>query len=109
MGLHDPEWKRRQEIIGRLHQEALEQERSGKQPDEIFDYIKTELTDEGIGWAEVEQVFAVNVDPKNDIYPKLIMAKYPGYDSDPEVKGFKIYYEGEASERDEHPDHYYFV
>lgn len=109
MGLYGPEWKRRLETIGRLHQEALEQERSGKQPGEIFDHIKTELTRKGIGWAVTEQVFAVNTDPENDIYPELIVAKYPGYDSDPRVGGWEVYYKGEASERDQHPDHYYFT
>ena len=108
MGLHGQEWERRQEIINKLHQEALEQERSKKQPAEIFDYIKVGLAEEGIGWAEEEQVFAVNTDPENGIYPKLIVAKYPGYDSDPEAGGWEVYYEGEASERDKHPDYYYF-
>ena len=108
LGPHGPEWNRRLEVTHVIHYEALKQERSGKQTEEIFDYIKEELTRERIGWAESEQFFAVKADHEEKIYPKLILAKVPGDDSDPRVCGWEVYYEGEASERDEFPNYFYF-
>jgi len=108
LGRHGPEWKRRYEVVGRIHHEALQQEKSGKPSEEIFDYIKEELKRERIGWAESEQVFAAKADHEEGIYPKLILAKMPGDGSDPRACGWEVYYEGEASERDQFPDHFYF-
>jgi len=83
LGRHGPEWKRRYEVVGRIHHEALQQEKSGKPSEEIFDYIKEELKRERIGWAESEQVFAAKADHEEGIYPKLILAKFLTFSSQP--------------------------
>lgn len=104
LGHMGPEWMRRLEVIRRVHQDALQLERSELPPSLILDHVGAELTRAGIGWVDSKYEFAVKADFENRSFPRVIIAKHPGRDRNTDASGWLVYYEGEATEREEYPE-----
>jgi hypothetical protein len=106
LGHGGAEWQRRRVVVHFLHEQALEQERSGVPAEEIFARITETLANNGIGSVLSKNVFAPNADHDEGVFPLSLIAQNPGHDRDPHPCGVQVYYAGEAAERDQYPEEF---
>lgn len=95
-----PEWLRRIEVVDHVGDEAIKMDREGVATQTIFDFIRTALKAQNIGSKIIDNPIHPLADYDHQLYPKAVLAPWPGMDSSHNPGGWLVYTAGDAKVAD---------